>query len=38
VDLSPFEGYEDYELDNADTTYIEDVSILGYNQITGFPN
>lgn len=38
IDLSPFEGYEDYELDNADTTYIEDVSILGYNQLTGFPN
>lgn len=38
VDLSPFEGYEDYELDNADTTFIEDVSILGYNQLTGFPN
>ena len=38
IDLSPFEGYEDYELDNADTTYIEDVSIFGYNQLTGFPN
>lgn len=38
IDLSPFEGYTDYELDNADTTYIEDVSILGYNKQTGFPN
>lgn len=38
IDLSPFEGYSDYELDIADSTYIEDISILGYNQLTGFPN
>lgn len=38
LDLSPFEGYYDYELDNGDVTYIEDISILGYNKNTGFPN
>lgn len=38
IDLSPFDGYEDYELDNGDSTYVEDVSILGYNKRTGFPN
>jgi hypothetical protein len=38
LDLSPFEGYSDYELDNGDITYIEDISILGYNKNTGFPN
>lgn len=38
LDLSPFEEYSDYELDNGDITYIEDISILGYNKNTGFPN
>lgn len=37
IDLSPKEG-EEYSFDLADSTYVEDVSLLGTNKYTGLPN
>ena len=38
LDLNVLPGYEDYEFNLADTTYVEDVSMFGINKKTGMPN
>jgi len=37
VDLAPIEG-DEYLVDLADTTYVEDIGLLGANSKTGLPN
>lgn len=38
VDISLLQGYEDYECELADTTYVEDIDFFGINKKTGLLN
>lgn len=38
VDIYNIPGYEDYEFNIADTTYVEDEGMFGRNPKTGLPN
>lgn len=38
VDIEDLPNQEDYHFDIADTTYVEDVGMFGFNQKTGLPN
>lgn len=39
IDISPIEEFEeDYTIDIADTTYVEDIDFFGINPRTGLPN
>lgn len=38
IDISTQPEYEEYEMDIADTSYIEDIGMFGINPVTGLPN
>jgi hypothetical protein len=37
-DIAAMPGFEDYEVETADTSFIEDIGMFGINKKTGLPN